>query len=499
MSYAVATGHELTTKTAEAVLADGGSAVDACIAAAFTAFVVEPVLAGPLGGGFLMLAPTSGKVRVLDAFVDTPHRKAPENDLDLETITVDFGAATQAFHIGAGTIAAPCLIPALFQAHQMAGRMSMRDLVSDAVNHARNGHIVSGFQAHVAELVAPILGADPGLRALAFDGDKPLGTGKLLHNRDLADVIEVIAAEGPRFVTEGEVAQALLSLPSSHLNTEDLRRAHPVMRDALTMERFGAKLHLNPAPSLGGVQIALALECLPHAPSAPLIAEAFRQIATIRHATDLNHHAEAAHGLMLAPDRVKHLTALLAAHKPATRGTTHISVMDRDGIGAAMTLSNGEGCGRLLPGTGIHPNNMLGEEDLSPDGPLGWRTGCRLASMMCPMAMRHGDGQLTMLGSGGSNRIRSALTQTALHLIDGGQTLQAAIDAPRLHVEDTALSFEDTGGEAYREPLLQGWPEASVFPAPHMFFGGVHAVTGRPGRGCDAAGDPRRSGAAVAT
>ncbi len=499
MPYAVASGHDLTTDTAEAVLADGGNAVDACIAAAFTAFVVEPVLAGPLGGGFLMLAPTSSPVRVLDAFVDTPRCKAGESDLDLETITVDFGATTQDFHIGAATIAAPCLIPALFQAHEQAGRMPLRELTAPAIEHARHGHAVSEFQAHVAGLVAPILQADPALKAMTFAGDKPLAAAAIQSNPALADVFEVLVAEGPRFFSEGEVASALAALPGSHLSLDDLRRARPVFRDAVKIARSGAELHLNPAPSLGGVQIALALQTLPHNPNAALVAHCLQQIATIRAETGLDHHPEDAARLLLNPVQRAKLTKLLAHHRPATRGTTHISVIDADGTGAALSLSNGEGCGRLLPGTGIHPNNMLGEEDLSPDGPLGWHPGRRLASMMCPTAIRDRAGRLTMLGSGGSNRIRSALTQVVLRLLDDDCTLDAAIDAPRLHVERTTLSFEDGADEQRRDLLLSGWPEATVFDRPNMYFGGVHAVTGHPLHGYTAAGDARRSGAVAVT
>lgn len=495
MSFAVASGHILTTETAEAVLHDGGSAVDACIAAAFTAFVVEPILAGPLGGGFLMVAPATGRVQCLDAFVDTPRQKARDADLDIDTITVDFGETKQDFHIGAGTIATPCLIPALFEAHDKLGRMSIGDLLAPAVQHARRGHKINAFQAHVAELVEPIIRADPGMKALFLEDDKLRSAGTDMHNADLADVFEVLAIEGPRFFTLGEVAQSLLNLEGSHLTATDLRRARPIPRDPEVITRGAHKIFLNPAPSLGGVQIALALMALPHQPDPILVARCLQAIAAIRREIGLDNHPESAHALMLDPARIATLAALLKHHKTATRGTTHISVLDRTGMGASLTLSNGEGCGRLLPGTGIHPNNMLGEEDLCPGGPLDWETGQRLASMMCPMALRRKDGQVTMLGSGGSNRIRSALMQATLNLTDFDMPLLGAVEAARLHMESGALSFEDIGGAQFREELLAEWPEATMFPDAHMFFGGVHAVTGRLGHGVDAAGDPRRAGA----
>jgi gamma-glutamyltranspeptidase/glutathione hydrolase len=113
------------------------------------------------------------------------------------------------------------------------------------------------------------------------------------------------------------------------------------------------------------------------------------------------------------------------------RGTTHISVADAAGNLAAMTLSNGEGCGRLLPGTGILLNNMLGEEDLSPAGFHLWRPGTRMASMMAPTIAEAGSGRIAALGSGGSNRIRSAVLQVVLHLVDRDRGAQDAVEAPR--------------------------------------------------------------------
>ncbi|MHA3976403.1 gamma-glutamyltransferase [Halovulum sp. GXIMD14794] len=497
MTYAVASGHTLTTQSAEQILRAGGSAVDACIAAACTAFVVEPVLAQPLGGGFLMLSPEAGAPHVLDAFVQTPRRRRPEGELDLSTITVDFGTATQDFHIGAGTVATPTLIPALFEAHERHGKIPFPDLVAFAAQQARQGVEVTDFQAEVAGLVAPILTSSPEVSALHAPGGKPVEAGSVQCNPDLADVLEVLAAEGPRFFTEGEIGQMLADLPGSHLTPEDLRHARPEWRAALMLRRQGHDIALNPAPSLGGVQIALALGALPRAPRPALVAKALAEVARLRSDLDIDRHPDRAGALLLDPARMEHLRRLLASHTPALRGTTHISVIAADGSGAALSLSNGEGCGKLLPGTGIQPNNMLGEEDLSPDGPVGWTPDRRLASMMCPTAMRDQEGALTLLGSGGSNRIRSALATTLLALIDAGLPLEEAVAMPRMHVEDGNLSFEDLGEDGRRDALLAEWPEATVWDRPAMYFGGVHVARRDRRGGTQATGDPRRAGAAA--
>ena len=491
-NFAVASGHHLTTQTAADVLRAGGTAVDAAVAGALMACVVEPALASPLAGGFLMVAPKDAPVQILDAFIQTPKRK--RTDVDIREIEVDFGPTKQIFHCGAGTIGTPGLIPGLFEAHAQFGRIPVTELVAPAVNAARNGETVTAFQAEVLGYVEAIFKSTSGARALYTPNDKLLAEGDVLTNPDMADVLEVMALEGPRFFQEGEVAQALLSLDGSHLSVDDLQSYRPVGRKPLRFERRGIEVDLNPSPSLGGVQIALALQALPANPDDRQLARCLFEVARIRKDNDLDHHPLQGEAILLNDNMVADLRKTMDAHQAATRGTTHISVIDQKGMGASFTISNGEGCGVIVPGTGIMANNMLGEDDLVPDGVNSWHEDTRLASMMCPMALR--DGGLTMMGSGGSNRIRSALTQVAVRLIDGGEALETAVNAPRLHVDDTpqVLDFEDTGGEERRETLLQDFPDATLWPRSTMYFGGVHAVSRDAKGGFSAMGDPRRSG-----
>ena len=144
-------------------------------------------------------------------------------------------------------------------------------------------------------------------------------------------------------------------------------------------------------------------------------------------------------------------------------------------------------------------NNMLGEQDLNPDGFHRWEPGIRLASMMAPSVATMADGGLTALGSGGSNRIRTAIFQVLVNLIDQGMTLEQAVDAPRLHVEHGVANAEGGLGEACREALaLAADPFADSvmdWPRHNLFFGGVPAVSRDESGAMSAAGDPRRGGA----
>ena len=503
--FAVACGHRVTAEAAAEVLRAGGSAVDAAIAAGLAGMVAEPALAGLLGGGFLMVREPGGRARVLDFFVQTPARCRPEHEIDFRAIEAQFGTATQEFHIGAGAIAVPGVAPGLSEARARYGRMPMVELAAPAIAAAREGVSLTAYQSYVAGIIEPILTATPAARALFCRDDRLMPEGSLFRNPDLADVLEVYAHEGPRFVTDGEVAQALLAVcrEGGHLSAADLAGYRAEWRTPLTASRAGVRVAVNPPPSLGGALTLFSLELLGRDPDPASLAHAFAATTRARVEADLSDPV-AGVARLLSPALVERYRREFLGRPVATRGTTHVSVIDGDGMGAALTLSNGEGCGLIVAGTGCMPNNMLGEADLVPGGWDCWAPATRLASMMAPMAVDWPDGRFAMLGSGGSNRIRTALAQVLIRLIDRGEALEPAIDAPRLHVEPgpepsapPAVDFEDLAGDAAREALIAAFPQARPWPERSMYFGGVHGARRRRAGDLEAAGDPRRAGVAL--
>jgi len=215
-----------------------------------------------------------------------------------------------------------------------------------------------------------------------------------------------------------------------------------------------------------------------------------RHVEALIAAMDACNRARAESGIDTDP--VQGAVRLRAArgHPPAYRGTTHISVADADGNLAALTVSNGEGCGHIVPATGIMLNNMLGEEDLNAAGFFNWPEGVRMSSMMTPGVLTSRDGSWTAFGSGGSNRIRSALTQVIANLCVFGQSVSDAVEHPRLHLEDNKLSLEPGVNIGAAR-----WPgEVHKWPDPNMFFGGAHVIRRTPEGTVTGAGDPRRDG-----
>jgi gamma-glutamyltranspeptidase/glutathione hydrolase len=261
-----------------------------------------------------------------------------------------------------------------------------------------------------------------------------------------------------------------------------------------------AIIHTNPPPASGGLLIAFGLELLsawgPHDGHSedPVYLE---RLARVMEATqEARVAATAADGEILGdvldPNLVERYRRSVLGRQRLTRGTTHISVIDEGGNLASLTVSNGESCGHVADGTGIVLNNMLGEEDLNPGGFQRWPESHRMTSMMAPTIVEWPRDRSCALGSGGSNRIRTAILQVLLDLIDLGLPLDEAIEHPRIHVEDELLSIE--GGF----DLDQIRPLEDHFPVHHwddrsLFFGGVHAVMEHGGK-YEAAADPRRDG-----
>jgi gamma-glutamyltranspeptidase/glutathione hydrolase len=202
----------------------------------------------------------------------------------------------------------------------------------------------------------------------------------------------------------------------------------------------------------------------------------------------------------LAAAEARCRAALESRPRPSAPGdalgsTTHITAVDSAGRCASVTCSNGTGSGLLVPGTGIHVNNMLGEQDLNPFGFHTTSAGRRMPSMMSPTVVL-ADGELEAgLGSGGSNRIRSAVVQTILRIVVDGAGADAAVAAPRLHYEDGIVHVEPGIDPSALASLDPDRYEVVRWAAPNLFFGGVNAVVRDPAAGdLRGGGDPRRGG-----
>jgi len=500
----IAAGHEETAKAGAQVLAAGGNAFDAALAALCAACVAEPVLASLGGGGFLMARRADGRVCLYDFFSQTPGRRRAPADCDFFPLDVDFGDTTQEFHVGMGSIAVPGVVAGIAEIQRDLCRLPLTEITAPARHLARGGVELNAFQHDLATIVEPILRVSPACFALHASPSDPQALaepGARLHNRDLADTLELLGREGALPFYDGELARRLAAdctERGGHLRLRDLQGYRVIRREPLIQDHRGARIHINPPPSLGGPLIRFALSLLDATEPAPPHHEAER-IHRLAHAMrltqDLRSNAPAQRADTPAPDQVAHYRALMREHAVFTRGTTQISCADAEGNLASLTTSNGEGCGYCLPGTGIVMNNMLGEEDINPHGFHRWPEDRRIGSMMSPTLVALPGGGWAVVGSSGSNRIRSAILQVLCNLIEGGMSVEAAVTAPRIHFEHDTLNLEPPVAEPDLERLAHHWPSIRPWRAKSLYFGGAHSVLlGADGR-LTGAGDPRRSGA----
>ena len=501
----VAAGHPVTAAAAIHALEAGGNAFDAVLASLFAACVAESVLASLGGGGFILTLPAGGQPRLYDAFVHTPLVRRPAAEARVREVVTDWGTAQQAFHIGLGCAATPGLVAGMFDVHRDLARLPMPVLAAPAVQAARDGVTVSPFVAYLMTLVAPIYLERPAARAIFGGPDAgPIAAGGRLVNPDLGDTLEQLARDGADLFYRGELAAAIARQSreaGGHLTRADLAAYRARARAPLRRRYRDATLLTNPTPAAGGLMIAFPLALFSghvlkdmffHSPAhVELLARA--QAETVRARGAAGGPREGAEAAWLdGPLLAAHAAALAGPLR--SRGTTHISVIDAAGNAAAATVSNGEGCGEIVPGTGMMLNNMLGEDDVNAAGPHAWPLDQRLASMMAPTAIARDDGALLVAGSGGSKRIRSAILQVLSNVLDFGLPLRAAIDAPRLHVEEGHVSFEAGLPPAAAEVLTALFPGHTAWPAPNMFFGGVHSVMRDASGALSGHGDARRDG-----
>ncbi len=482
----VAAGHPLTAQAGARVLREGGNAVDAAVGAMLVSFVAEPLLTGLGAGGYLMVAGGGWEPALLDFFVEAPARATDGSAAELRAIDVSFGDAAQVFHIGPASCGVYGTPAGVCEAVARWGTAPLAELAAPAAALARAGVELNAGQAYVAEILAELLVSTPECAALWAPAGHVLREGEVLRNPELGGALERLGAEGARPFYAGDIAAAVsewLGERGGSITAEALAAYRALPRTPVRVGYRDREVLTNPPPSAGGTLLAYALGLLDRRPGPPALDDIVAAMAAAQ--------AERTPVFVEGLAEEGFLERFLSGHLGAT---THISVLDGDGRACSVTCTNGEGSGVVVPGTGIHVNNIMGEQDLNPLGFHRHPAGRRMPSMMAPSVVLGGAGEVELvLGSAGSNRIRSALLQTIVGVVDHGMSATEAVGAPRVHYEE---------GAVYAEPgiplaaLAAPGREVVAFHALNLFFGGVQAVQRRGGE-LLGAGDPRRGGVAV--
>ena len=457
----IAGGHKETVDSARNILKDGGNAFDAAVAGVFSSLVCEYLYTSAAGGGAMLACKNNGAPVLFDFFVETPKIKK-ERVSDFEKIIADFGDTKQAFHVGWGSVGVPGVLPGLIHVHKKLGSLPFRVLVEQAVEAAKSGVKVSKNQEYLTEVLRPVISSSDEIKNLFLKDGKLLRYGDRFYNKKLSSFLSSFLYEDPEPFYKNEVCPLFHDSLSQGgiINLSDLQNYQVKERKPLSKKYKQHTIFTNPSPSTGGQTVLAGLDVL------------------------VDKKA-------VGPYELEE--ALLAANKKNSRAaspvgsTTHLSIVDKENNVVSITTTNGCGSGRAIPGTGIMPNNMLGEEHLNPGGFHVWKKQSRIPSNIAPTVLFKEKRPVVALGSAGSSRIISAILCTLSNLVNNKMDLASAIESPRIHIEGDTLHHEPFDGGAvfldFKTKNVVSWKEKN------MYFGGVNAA------GTSSAfGDNRRSG-----
>lgn len=502
MKGVVSAGDELTAKAGAWVLENGGNAFDAACACVLAAAMAEPTLTSVGGGGFLLAFESGYDPILYDFFVDVP----PNRDFepDFFPIDVDFGTAIQEFHIGCGSIAVPGVAAGIYRVHEEKGRLPLEDIVRPALKYAKDGVYLSKFQASLIKLLEPIFTSTEGAKSVYGKNGNLIDHTTLFKNHGFAEFLELFAKEGAWAFYEGEVADKIETLSKDKkgfLRKNDLSRYKVEERKPIRFGFEDYEILTNPPPSSGGVLISFALKMLENRDFGKYgsrkhiekLIESMKVTSDFRKENINEHiHVKGLEEILKDESVMSKFKDSMSKRVNLWGNTTHISVMDSEGNAATVTTSNGEGSGHIIPGCGIMLNNMLGEEDLNPHGFFSWPKYVRLPSMMAPTIVLRDQEPLMVLGSAGSNRIRSAVVQSILNKIIFKKSIQDSVSADRLHYENGALFLEP----GFDDEIIKAFEkncQVAKFNEKNLFFGGVNAVE----KDLKGGSDPRRGGSVI--
>lgn len=539
---AVAAANPIAADVGYAILKVGGNAVDAAIAAQLVLGLVEPQSSGLGGGAFALVYRAKDQhLTSYDGRETAPAAARPERFLGADGQPMPFREAV----LSGKSIGVPGLVPMLEAMHRAHGRLPWASLLIPAIELAENGFAV-GPRLHSVLKGERWLKSDPAARALFYDSaGEPWPIGHQLRNPAYAATLRAIAKEGAKSLSEGPIAEAIVAAARrgadeaerGDLTLADLAAYRPVERPPVCGGYRGYRVCGMGPPSSGGIAVAQMLaylEPLPMSSYAPLSTEAVHALAEAGRLAfaDRNRYlADPAFfpvpmGLLdraYLAERAKliNLAKSMGRAEPGTppglsaerrnafaddarqklTGTTHLSVVDREGSAVAMTSSIEDVFGTRRMAAGFLLNNQLTDFALSPtEGPASGvpvanrvEPRKRPRSSMAPTMVFDRDGRLQIVtGSPGGSAIIGYVVKNLVAMIDWGLDAQAAAELPHFGSRNGATELErDTAAPTLRAALeARGHRVVEI-----EFTSGVHTLR-RTARGWQAGADPRREGVA---
>ena len=448
MRPGVAAGHPATTNVGAEIIADGGTAADAVVAMALASCVAETVMSGLLAGCHA-IAFDGSRVMNLDGFAAVPSAQG-----GLVELPIAFGGELVVYSIGPASCAVPGLPAALGELWERLGRLPWGRLVEPALNLARQGVPLPEMHARSLEMLGDLYSLERGQDLFVRDG-RTLTGGAILDQPGLTQALEALSEEGATSVYRGSLAEALLRMDGIVVTPDDLRSYRATWAEPVLADYQGYRVATR--AGLSGIP-----ELLPRLPRLLGLSETERVLA---------------------------LVSALETTESGGEHTTNMVAVDGHGRACALTHSLGVGAGVWVPGFDTQLNNLLGESDIAHGDP---RPGDHLESRMAPTLAFDDDGLSLAIGSAGATRLRTALATVLTGILDEGLDPETAVSRPRVHPAPNVVDAEPGVDEKALAELEESGRTVRRWDRFHHYFGGVSCI-GLTG----AAGDPRRSGAAI--
>lgn len=489
---AVATGHPLATDAAVEVLAAGGNAIDAAVAAALTLGVVDGHNSGIGGGCFILIRTSEGELIAIDGRETAPSATHPD------MFRVDGKADVSLSQTGALASGTPGALAAYALALEMGGSMALTDLLQPGIRHAEGGFEVDATYVARLASVALDMRRFEGSRALMVDIEgRPLLPGRTLRQPDLARTYRQIAEGGTDAFYRGAFAEAVgtwMAANGGLLTAEDFANYKPVVRTPVRSHYRGHQIIGFPPPSSGGIHVAQILQML-EVFDMPALADQPDQWVHLMTESMKLAFADRAHWLgdsdftrvpsgLVDPVHSRRLakgidlksaTAVEGQSLPPDadsrffdRHTAHLSAADTAGnwVAITATINTAFGSKVVVPGTGVILNNQMDDFSIEPGVPNHFglvgseankvEPGKRPLSSMSPTIVLGPDEEPWLaIGAAGGPTIISQVAVALVRLIDFEQSLPDALAAPRFHHQwiPDQLRIEPTWDESVRNAL----------------------------------------------
>ncbi len=495
----VVTNHPLASAAGAEMLAAGGNAVDAAVAALFALTVVEPMMVGIFGAGHAHLLLAGGRHTVIDGYTTAPAAARPDMYRPLSDTWPDYMEADRRENsvgvraVGVpGTLATWCEILARF------GTLDLDAVTAPAIRHAERGFRVTGYLAECLVEAAGDLARFPASARVFLPGGTPRGRGERLVQGEYADTLRTIAAEGPPALHGGALGVRVaehMAREGGLITLADLLRYRTIERTPVRGSYRGFDVAGCPPPTGGGIHLIQILNMLEGFDVASLgfgtvdgihlLAEALKIAFADRAAATADPaFVDVPVARLIAKDYAAARRAEIDMAKagapaagvgPGSSHTTHVTVADADGnvVAATQTINSLFGSRAMVPGTGMLLNNTMALFDPHPGHVLSIVAGKRMTSSMAPTILLRDGRPVLALGLPGGMRIFASVLQAIVNVVDHGMSLQEAVEAPRVWTQGQELEVEAAVGEDVRAGLAARGHH--VVPVAHV-AGGMGAI-----------------------